>query len=84
MFEAAWAITNMAAGPPESAAAVLPAAPMLILLLRCASTHVAEQSAWALGKIPLPPPGGNKLGVRDARQKLVRQATHLGICFCAT
>ena len=55
MFEAAWAITNMAAGPPESVAAVLPAAPMLILLLRCASTHVAEQSAWALGKIPLPP-----------------------------
>lgn len=52
VFEAAWAITNMAAGPPEAVAAVLPAAPMLIVLLRCTSTHVAEQSAWALGKIP--------------------------------
>ena len=31
-------------------AAVLPAALMPILLLRCTSTHVAEQSAWALGK----------------------------------
>lgn len=50
-FEAAWAITNLAAGPPESVAAVLPAALMLILLLRCTSTHVAEQSAWALGRI---------------------------------
>ncbi|KAL3130495.1 hypothetical protein ABBQ38_008312 [Trebouxia sp. C0009 RCD-2024] len=51
VFEAAWAITTMAAGPAESVAAVLPTAPLLILLLRCTSTHVAEQSAWALGKI---------------------------------
>ncbi len=51
VFEAAWAITNMAAGPHECVEAVLPAAPMLVVLLRTnSSTHIAEQSAWALGK----------------------------------
>jgi len=51
IFEAAWAVTNLAAGPHECVEAVLPAAPLLILLLRThSSSHIAEQSAWALGK----------------------------------
>ncbi len=51
IFEAAWAVTNLAAGPRECVEAVLPAAPLLILLLRThSSSHIAEQSAWALGK----------------------------------
>jgi len=51
IFEAAWAVTNLAAGPQECVEAVLPAAPLLILLLRThSSSHIAEQSAWALGK----------------------------------
>ena len=51
IFEAAWAVTNLVAGPQECVEAVLPAAPLLILLLRThSSSHIAEQSAWALGK----------------------------------
>jgi len=51
IFEAAWAVTNLAAGPQECVEAVLPAAPLLVLLLRThSSSHIAEQSAWALGK----------------------------------
>lgn len=53
VFEAAWAITNMAAGLHECVEAVLPAAPLLILLLHTnSSSHIAEQCAWALGKPP--------------------------------
>ncbi|DBA90596.1 TPA: hypothetical protein ACH3X1_003830 [Trebouxia sp. C0004] len=52
IFEAAWAITNLAAGPQECVEAILPAAPLLILLLRThSSSHIAEQSAWALGNL---------------------------------
>lgn len=51
IFEAAWAVTNLAAGPQQCVEAILPAAPLLILLLRTnSSSHIAEQSAWALGK----------------------------------
>lgn len=52
VFEAAWAITNMAAGLHECVEAVLPAAPLLILLLHTnSSSHIAEQCAWALGNM---------------------------------
>ena len=51
IFEAAWAVTNLAAGPQECVEAALPAAPLLVLLLRThSSSHIAEQGAWALGK----------------------------------
>ena len=61
LFEAAWAITNLAAGPPESVASVLMAAPLLAVLLRSTSTHIAEQSAWALGKPTTTPSAKNQL-----------------------
>lgn len=52
IFEAAWAVTNLAAGPHECVEAVLPAAPLLILLLQThSSSHIAQQSAWALGNL---------------------------------
>ena len=63
VFEAAWAITNLAAGPPESVASVLPAAPLLAVLLRSNSTHIAEQSAWAIGKATAMPSAKTQLSL---------------------
>jgi importin subunit alpha-1 len=53
IFEAAWALTNLAVGEPEVVKAVVPAAPVLIALLGgdSGSLVVAEQCAWALGNI---------------------------------
>lgn len=54
VLEAAWICTNLACAGSEPAAAVLAAAPALILHLDCAHGHeVAEQCAWALGKPPV-------------------------------
>ena len=53
VLEAAWICTNLACAGSEPAAAVLAAAPMLILHLDCAHGYeVAEQCAWALGEPP--------------------------------
>ncbi|KAI7843347.1 hypothetical protein COHA_003044 [Chlorella ohadii] len=52
IFEAAWAITNLAVGEFETVKAVLAAAPILIAYLGGGSgLPVAEQCAWALGNI---------------------------------
>lgn len=52
IFEAAWALTNLAVGQAEVVEAVVPAAPVLIAYLGGGSgPAVAEQCAWALGNI---------------------------------
>ena len=56
LLEATWAITNLAAGPPECVEAALHAAPTLVVLLQSSSSkQIAEQSAWALGIRPYLP-----------------------------
>ncbi|EXC16258.1 Importin subunit alpha-2 [Morus notabilis] len=52
LLEAAWCLTNIAAGKPEETKALLPALPLLILHLgEKSSLSVAEQCAWALGNV---------------------------------
>lgn len=52
VFEAAWALANLAAGEHEAVRAVVPAAPVLVALLGGGSgPAVAEQAAWAVGNI---------------------------------
>ena len=53
MLETAWICTNLACAGKGAAAAVLAAAPVLVLHLDCAHGYaVAEQCAWALGETP--------------------------------
>ncbi|XP_031486501.1 importin subunit alpha-9 [Nymphaea colorata] len=52
LLEAAWCLTNIAAGEPEQTQALLPALPLLIAHLgEKSSIHVAEQCAWAIGNL---------------------------------
>ncbi|MED6119368.1 Importin subunit alpha-9 [Stylosanthes scabra] len=52
LLEAAWCLTNIAAGIPEETKALLPALPLLIAHLgEKSSSPVAEQCAWALGNV---------------------------------
>lgn len=53
MFDAAWALTNIASGESKHTKAVVEcgAVPKLILLLDHCDTRIAEQSVWALGNI---------------------------------
>jgi hypothetical protein len=52
VFEAAWALTNLAVGDAEVVRAVVPAAPLLIAYLGGGQgLAVAEQCAWALGNV---------------------------------
>ncbi|KAI3985162.1 hypothetical protein MKX01_027707 [Papaver californicum] len=52
LLEAAWCLTNIAAGEPEQTKSLLPALPLLIAQLGEKSCiHVAEQCAWALGNV---------------------------------
>ncbi|KAJ6755974.1 IMPORTIN ALPHA [Salix purpurea] len=52
LLEAAWCLTNIAAGKPEETKALLPALPLLIAHLgEKSSSPVAEQCAWALGNV---------------------------------
>ncbi|KAF9590979.1 hypothetical protein IFM89_000524 [Coptis chinensis] len=52
LLEAAWCLTNIAAGEPEQTKALLPAVPLLIAHLgEKSSMPVAEQCAWALGNV---------------------------------
>ncbi|KAF1877790.1 hypothetical protein Lal_00038099 [Lupinus albus] len=52
LLEAAWCLTNIAAGNPEETKALLPALPLLIAHLgERSSSPVAEQCAWALGNV---------------------------------
>ncbi|KAK7267640.1 hypothetical protein RIF29_20318 [Crotalaria pallida] len=52
LLEAAWCLTNIAAGKPEETKALLPALPLLIAHLGERSySPVAEQCAWALGNV---------------------------------
>lgn len=52
MFEASWAITNLAVGDTDIVKAVVPLAPILIAHIGGESgLSIAEQCAWALGNI---------------------------------
>ncbi|PWZ08265.1 Importin subunit alpha-2 [Zea mays] len=52
LLEAAWCLTNIAAGKPEETKSLLPALPLLIAHLgENSSTLVAEQCAWAIGNV---------------------------------
>lgn len=52
LLEAAWCLTNIAAGKPEETKSLLPALPLLIAHLgERSSLPVAEQCAWALGNV---------------------------------
>ncbi|KAK9291014.1 hypothetical protein L1049_009197 [Liquidambar formosana] len=52
LLEAAWCLTNIAAGKPEETKTLLPALPLLIAHLgEKSSLPVAEQCAWALGNV---------------------------------
>ncbi|XAR69046.1 hypothetical protein NMG60_11000498 [Bertholletia excelsa] len=52
LLEAAWCLTNIAAGEPEETKALLPAIPLLIAHIgENSSLPVAEQCAWALGNV---------------------------------
>ncbi|KAF3333632.1 importin subunit alpha-2 isoform X1 [Carex littledalei] len=52
LLEAAWCVTNIAAGGPEETKSLLPALPLLVAHLgEKSSAHVAEQCAWALGNV---------------------------------
>ncbi|KAI3512101.1 hypothetical protein L1887_19295 [Cichorium endivia] len=52
LLEAAWCLTNIAAGKPEETRALLPALPLLIAHIgEKSSVPVAEQCAWALGNV---------------------------------
>ncbi|KAL8508855.1 hypothetical protein ACS0TY_016166 [Phlomoides rotata] len=52
LLEAAWCLTNIAAGQPEETKALLPALPLLIGHIgERSSLPVAEQCAWALGNV---------------------------------
>ncbi|XP_062184332.1 importin subunit alpha-2-like [Phragmites australis] len=52
LLEAAWCLTNIAAGEPEETKSLLPALPLLIAHLgEKSSTLVTEQCAWAVGNV---------------------------------
>ncbi|BBH06023.1 importin alpha isoform 9, partial [Prunus dulcis] len=52
LLEAAWCLTNIAAGKPEETKALLPALPLIVAHLgEKSSLPVAEQCAWALGNV---------------------------------
>ncbi|KAL0336875.1 UNVERIFIED_CONTAM: Importin subunit alpha-9 [Sesamum calycinum] len=52
LLEAAWCLTNIAAGKPEETKALLPALPLIIAHMgEKSSLPVAEQCAWALGNV---------------------------------
>ncbi|KAL4582013.1 hypothetical protein LXL04_006550 [Taraxacum kok-saghyz] len=52
LLEAAWCLTNIAAGKPEETRALLPALPLLIAYIgEKSSVPVAEQCAWAIGNV---------------------------------
>ncbi|THU53649.1 hypothetical protein C4D60_Mb10t16670 [Musa balbisiana] len=52
LLEAAWCLTNIAAGEPEETKSLVPALPLLVAHLgEKSSVPVAEQCAWALGNV---------------------------------
>ncbi|KAG8225472.1 hypothetical protein J437_LFUL004473 [Ladona fulva] len=66
-FEAAWALTNVAAGSSEQTSAVIKAGgiPPLVNLLSSTCPNVAEQAVWALGNIAGDGPGPRDLVLKS-------------------
>ncbi|KAL4591975.1 hypothetical protein LXL04_004952 [Taraxacum kok-saghyz] len=61
LLEAAWCLTNIAAGKPEETKSLVPTLPLLIAHLGDKSSlSVGEQCAWALGNV-----GGESEELRD-------------------
>ncbi|KAL5227877.1 hypothetical protein ABZP36_016142 [Zizania latifolia] len=75
LLEAAWCLTNIAAGEPEETKSLLPALPLLIAHLgEKSSILVAEQCAWAIGNVA---GEGAELRSKLLAQGALRPLTHL-------
>lgn len=51
LYEALWAITNVASGTSEQTKAVTPALPKIAELIRSRNDQVSEQAVWCIGNI---------------------------------
>ncbi|MCL7021780.1 hypothetical protein MKW94_028806, partial [Papaver nudicaule] len=96
-FEAAWAVTNIAAGTSEHTRALIEhgAIPMLVQILSSGNADVREQAVWALGNIAGDSPGHRDIVLSQgalvpllsqfsdhSKQSMLRNATWTLYNFC--